>query len=56
MPARDAGDNTVFGFVIEGMDVVDEIATVETGPQGIYQADVPQVPVIIKTMSRYTFE
>ncbi len=47
---------TVFGFVIEGMDVVDEIAAVRTGPQGTFKSDVPQVPIIIKSMSRYTFE
>ena len=47
---------TVFGFVIEGMEVVDEIAAVNTGPQGTFKSDVPQVPIIIKSMSRYTFE
>ena len=47
---------TVFGFVIEGMDVVDAIAAVQTGPQGTFKSDVPQVPIIIKSMSRYTFE
>ena len=47
---------TVFGFVIEGMDVVDAIAAVKTGPQGTFRSDVPQVPIIVKSMSRYTFE
>jgi cyclophilin family peptidyl-prolyl cis-trans isomerase len=47
---------TVFGFVIEGMDVVDKIASAKTGPQGPFKSDVPQIPIIIKTMSRYTFE
>jgi cyclophilin family peptidyl-prolyl cis-trans isomerase len=47
---------TVFGFVIEGMDVADRIVAAPTGPQGPFQKDVPQVPVIIKSMSRYTFE
>lgn len=47
---------TVFGFVIEGMDVVDKIVSVPTGPQGPFRSDVPQIPIIIKKMSRYTFE
>lgn len=40
-----------FGEVIEGMDVVDLIAAVETGSQGAYQ-DVPTEPVIIISMTR----
>jgi len=47
---------TVFGFVIEGMDVVDRIVNVPTGPQKTFQKDVPIVPIVIKKMSRYTFE
>lgn len=39
------GDYTVFGEVVEGLDVVDKIATVKTGPQ-----DVPVEPVIILSM------
>jgi len=46
----------VFGFVIEGMDVVDKIVSVQTGPQGRFRTDVPVVPIVIKKMSRYTFE
>jgi peptidyl-prolyl cis-trans isomerase A (cyclophilin A) len=45
---RDYG-YTVFGKVIGGMDVVDAIAAVETGNNGMY-GDVPQEEVIIKSV------
>ncbi len=38
---------TVFGQVIEGMDVVDRIAMVPTSSRGQHQ-DVPQMAVVIK--------
>ena len=47
---------TVFGLVIEGMDVVDRIVNVNTGPQGEFAKDVPVIPIIINKASRYTFE
>jgi len=47
---------TVFGFVIEGMDVVDAIVNSKTGPAGEFSRDVPVVPVIIKTISRVSYE
>ena len=46
---------TVFGKVIEGMDIVDQIASVPTGVQKGMR-DVPQVPIIINSVRRYTFE
>ena len=41
----------VFGQVVEGMDVVDKIAKVETGSVGRFQ-DVPKTPVVIKRVRR----
>jgi len=46
----------VFGQVIEGMDVVDEIVNSKTGPAGEFSKDVPVVPIIIKKVARVTFE
>lgn len=42
----------VFGYVTEGMDVVDLIATYETEPNGPGGAPAPIIPVIIENMSR----
>ena len=47
---------TVFGTVIEGMDVVDAIVNSKTGPGGEFAKDVPMIPVIIKKVSRITYE
>jgi peptidyl-prolyl cis-trans isomerase A (cyclophilin A) len=44
--ARDGVGYCVFGRVVEGMDVVDAIASVPTATKGMYQ-NVPQVPVTI---------
>jgi cyclophilin family peptidyl-prolyl cis-trans isomerase len=56
----DAGNNrwgyTVFGYVIEGMEVVDQIAAVKTGPQGKLRSDVPVVPIVIKKMSQVIYD
>ena len=46
---------TVFGFVIEGMEVVDTIVSVESAPNGPGGAPAPVVPIVIKKMSRVTY-
>ncbi len=38
----------VFGAVIHGMDVVDDIATLPTGPGGPFPSEVPTLSVIIE--------
>ncbi len=55
-PFRGNWGYTVFGQVIEGMEVVDEIVNSKTGPGGQFSKDVPVVPVIIKKVSRVTYE
>ncbi len=40
---------TVFGKVVEGMDVVNKIAQAATGPGGPFPADVPKERVTIKS-------
>jgi len=39
---------TVFGRVIEGMDVIEAIAAVETGSQGPFRRNAPVEPVVIE--------
>ena len=41
----------VFGKVVDGLDTVDKIKAVETGPQGPFQTDVPKTPVLIEKAS-----
>lgn len=41
---------TVFGKVIEGMEIVDKIKKVPTGSGGPFPTDVPQNPVIIEKL------
>ena len=42
----------VFGQVTEGMDVVDKIKAVRTGPAGPFAKDAPEDPVVIKHVKR----
>ena len=54
-PVRGRWGYTVFGYVVEGMDVIDKIGLVETAPQGEHQ-DAPVVPVVIKSMSQIKYD
>lgn len=40
----------VFGRVVEGMEVVDKIAKIETGAGGPFPAEVPQTTVLVHSM------
>jgi len=55
-PSPERWGYTVFGYVIEGMDVVDTIARVRTGPGGQFSSDVPVAPVIITKASRVVYD
>lgn len=55
-PFRGSWGYTVFGSVIEGMEVVDEIVNSKSGPAGEFSKDVPLVPIIIKEVSLVTYE
>jgi len=41
---------TVFGKVVQGMDVVDKMRKIPTGASGPFRQDVPQSPVIIESV------
>jgi len=45
-PGQDGWGYAVFGKVVEGLDVVDQIRAVATGRTG-YHSDVPREPVLI---------
>jgi len=49
-PGQDGNGYTVFGKVVEGMDVVNKIVAVPTGNQGMHQ-NVPRTPVVIESMT-----
>ena len=54
-PRPDRWGYTVFGYVIEGMDVVDKIAATPTGPAGEFDSDVPVAPIVIEKASRVEY-
>jgi cyclophilin family peptidyl-prolyl cis-trans isomerase len=47
-PSQRGFGYTVFGKVIAGMDVINEIAAIPTGPSGPFRSDVPQVMMVIE--------
>lgn len=47
-PGQDGWGYAVFGKVVEGMDVVDKIATTPTGRIPPFGRDVPTTPIVIK--------
>ena len=49
-PGQDGYGYAVFGKVIDGLDVVNKIAAVPTGNQGMHQ-NVPRTPVLIESIT-----
>lgn len=50
-PRPDRWGYAVFGKVVEGMDVVDGIGNLPTGPGGPFDRSVPALPVIIEKVT-----
>ncbi|WP_034856220.1 peptidylprolyl isomerase [Ignatzschineria larvae] len=48
-PGQDGYGYTVFGKVVEGMDVIDKMEKVKTTSKGMHQ-DVPAKPIVIESM------
>ena len=45
---------TAFGRVVQGMDIVDKMAEVPTGPGGMFPSDVPQTQIVIEKVTLIT--
>lgn len=54
-PIRGRWGYTVFGYVFEGLDVIDQIAAAETSPQRDFP-DAPTVPIVIKSMRQISYD
>lgn len=50
-PTQNGWGYAVFGKVVQGMDVVDNIRKLPTGPGGPFPQDVPRKPVIIQSIT-----
>jgi peptidyl-prolyl cis-trans isomerase A (cyclophilin A) len=53
-PSAQSFGYTVFGQVVAGMEVVNKIKSVPTGPAGFFRSDVPRTPVIIQSATILT--
>lgn len=53
-PSRERWGYTVFGRVVSGMETIDRISDLPTGPAGPFESDFPAMPVIVKTMKILT--
>lgn len=47
---------TVFGSIIEGMEVIDAMTTIPTGPAGEFAKDVPVAPIEVRKVVRFHYE
>lgn len=55
-PNPDRWGYAVFGNVIEGMNVVDAMVSIPTGPNGPFSSDVPVAPIEIRKIARFEYE
>jgi len=55
-PSPDGWGYAVFGYVIEGTEVLSKIAGVQTGPGGKFREDVPVVPIVLKKASQVVYD
>ncbi len=53
-PSAQSPGYVAFGHVVSGMDVVNRIKSLPTGPGGPFRSDVPRTPVIIQSATIVT--